>query len=338
MSGVCALWARGFTRCSRRFVGQGWLVFCLALLGCTSVYLTVHLHAEDVTNLLLLAAMSCAWARSLSLRFLAGFLAGLLPLIKGLTAIFCLPAALAVLFPEHRRARGVMCWGAGFTLSILLQVLWLYKHDFLPLRDLLESAVFQSSTVATLPERWVRFQIHWLSYSAKHPLTVVAASAGSFLITWLFLRRRFLQLLLGLSLWGLALFAFVFQDRYFTYHLSMTVPATIVSLSWLTELYGERFSRKEALLLLSATSSTGLLFFWQLDHPYALDFPFVRFAWMAPLLAFIILSWSFFAEFSPGVSLADSSRDKLVLVRVRCGLDLGERHVFNYWTSDSSSA
>lgn len=301
LSGVCALWAWGFTRYSRRFVGQGWLVFCLALLGCTSVYWTVHLHAEDVSNLFLLASLGCALAPQLSLRFVAGFLAGLLPLVKGITALFCLPAALAVFLPEQKRGRGVFCWGTGFALSILVQVLWLYKHDFLPLRDLLESAVFQSSTVASFRERWLSFQIHWLSYSGKHPLTVVAASAGTFLMTWLLLRRRFLQFFLGLTLWGFTLFALIFQDRYFTYHMGLSVPPTIFTLSCLTELYRERFSRREALLLLGATSCTWLFFLWQLDHPYALDFPFVRLAWLAPLFAFVVLAWSFWK--SSGLAL-----------------------------------
>lgn len=296
MSGVCTVWAISFSRFSRRFSGQALIVLGLALLGCTSMYRSVSLHAEDVSHLLLLTALACALSRSLFWRFIAGALAGLLPLVKGLTALFCFPAALAVLLPSHQRGRGVGAWIGGFLLSISLQLAWLYQYDFLPVRDLFESAVFQSSTLATHQERWTSFQIHWLSYSGKHPLTVVAAASGAFLMTWQILRRRFLQLLLGASLWLTALGALILQDRYFTYHLGLIAPATIVSLSALTELYGEKFSRREAWILLGATSLTTLFFLWQLDHPYALDFPFVRIAWLAPSAAFVILAWGYLKQ------------------------------------------
>ncbi len=237
--GGIAVWSGGLARRYALGAELRLRAAAVALFAMTSNSATLTLHAEDVGLVVTLYGWGAALRRGLAWQAAAGLAVGILPLLKGVTALYAVPVLATSLLVCGFRSRDflVACAGAALTFGALSGFLWLFAP--VQLSDLVDAATFQGSMNASAEQRWERFSERWGRYLLFNPVFLPGALAALGHLGGAVQKRDWQGFAFVLGLWLIGPICLVVQHHYFTYHFAPVVLASAYSLAacftWLTE-------------------------------------------------------------------------------------------------------
>jgi len=225
--GGSIVWSRGIAELHRlgsygRRLAAAFMVFAV-----TACWTTIPLQAEDVGVTLLLYAWGCSARSKLWYVALGGALAGLLPMIKGTTAVYALVA-----FASSYAAGG---WRAcALSVATFLGVCGgslAVTHALAPIQlpDLLEAATLQGSRITL----WVRIERipRAVSFLFRQPILVPGLVGTVFYAAALWRKQSYAELGVLASAWLIGITAVFVQGIYYTYHFAVGSTAAAYGLT-----------------------------------------------------------------------------------------------------------
>jgi len=257
----------------------------LFLVAYLSSHNTFWLHAEDVGLLLVLAAAGLATTTGPALLVLAGAVASLLPMLKGVTAPLCLLPSLALLLDRPRPGRAIAWYCMGLCASVAAQAVVFTQLWTVPVRDLLEAAVYQNSGHATWSERIDRFWVAWPRFLEGTPMFAVALGVLPSVLVQLLSGRRFTSAALLLAGWAVPVAMVLVQDKLFRYQFGCVAFAAVLTLVHCLAI--QDWSRSS----FAASISGVLLLALATHHPYFLDHVAMRLVFLGSALAMTLTTW-----------------------------------------------